>query len=97
MLRPININAVVNGFVVNVGCQVLAYTSKEKLLADLGSYLNDPQGTEKRLLAEEGFNRKHTMGDDTPRPVRDCAAATPRGLASDLVSGNAQCASGIGY
>lgn len=97
MLRPININAVLNGFVVQVGCQTLAYTSRDKLLADIGSYLNDPEGTEKRLLVEEGINRKHTMGEDRPQPVQDCAV-TPRGLVgAGMTAGGAQCGQAIGY
>lgn len=31
------------GFVVRVGCAVLAYESKEKLINDLRAYLDDPE------------------------------------------------------
>jgi len=62
MLRNITIKPVLNGFVAQVGCQQLAYTSVDKLVLDVGAYLRDPEATEKRILKEEGFNAKHTLG-----------------------------------
>ena len=62
MLRPITINPVLNGFVVQFGCQQLAYTDTTKMLGDLGDYLREPEETEKKLLAKECFNRRHTLG-----------------------------------
>jgi|GEM_PF-3554782 len=79
MLRPITINPVLNGFVVQFGCQQLAYTDTTKMLGDLGDYLREPEETEKKLLKEECFNRRHTLGVDTLQPA-PCPGEAPRGL-----------------
>lgn len=79
MLRPITINPVLNGFVVQFGCQQLAYTNTTKMLGDLGDYLREPEETEKKLLKEECFNRRHTLGVDTLQPA-PCPDEAPLGL-----------------
>jgi len=61
MLHIIHINPILNGFIVNVGCQKLAYTSIDKLLFDLNQYLRKPEETEKRIVKEEGINKQHTL------------------------------------
>lgn len=63
MLRRISIEPCLNGFIVNVGCQVLAYTSIDKLIFDLNQYLRKPEETEKRIVEEEGINKRHTLNE----------------------------------
>ena len=83
MLRTLNIEPVLNGFIVQCGCQRLAYTNIDELISDLGSYLREPEATEKRILKDKGINRKHTLGDQgIPTPMdeirrADCAQAEP--------------------
>lgn len=66
MIRTLIIETLLNGFTVQCGCQRLAYTSTEEMLKDIGDYLKDPEATEKRILIEKGFNRKHTLGENPP-------------------------------
>jgi hypothetical protein len=47
MLRKIEINAVLNGFIVQVGCTAVVFESVPKMLEELGKYLADPAATEK--------------------------------------------------
>jgi len=54
MIREIRIQAVLNGFVVRVGCQTIVCESKGKLLRELGRYLENPEGVEAEYL-------KHTI------------------------------------
>lgn len=88
MLRRITIAPVLNGFIVEVGCQTLAYTNPDKLLTDLGQYLSNPEETEKRLIETEGINRRHTLeqarslgnglvrgGLSETEPTPDCVSA----------------------
>ena len=72
-MRNITISPVLNGFVVTVGCQQLAYTSVDKLTLDLAAYLRDPGATQKRFLKEEAINRKYTLGlpDEMQENPRD--------------------------
>ena len=86
MLRSITINPVLNGFVVNFGCQQLAYTDTTKMLGDLGDYLREPEETEKKLLAKECFNRRHTLGMDT-LPPPPCPDTAPRTAADVCATG----------
>lgn len=62
MIREIQIRAALNGFVVNVGCQTLVFTSKSDLLSQLTEYLNNPKDTEKNFVAT-ACNREHTMSE----------------------------------
>lgn len=109
MLRNINISPVLNGFTVSVGCQVLAYTSVDKLITDLGNYLRDPEGTEKRIVETEGINARHTgvLSDQAPERAQN-EASQPVAQTSGLIGsanrrstalggGDKQTANGIGY
>lgn len=60
MFRNVSITAVANGWSVRVGCQTFVYETRGGLMRDLGDYLSDPEGTEKRMLAS-AQNIKHTM------------------------------------
>lgn len=66
-IRALEIYPVLNGFVVKAGCQLLAYTDREKMKSDFAAYVDDPQSMEKRMVELEGFNRKTTLGP-TPGP-----------------------------
>lgn len=48
MIRNIEIRAVLNGFIVQVGCQTVVFDNIAQLQAALYSYLTDPEGTEKK-------------------------------------------------
>lgn len=64
MFRPLSIKPVLNGFIVDCGCQSIAYTSVDELLIDLGKYLRDPEETEKEIIKNKGINSKHTLRQD---------------------------------
>ncbi len=49
MIREIKINAVLNGWIVNVGCQTLVYRDDEELAKDLLSYLRNHEETERQF------------------------------------------------
>lgn len=51
MTREITITPVLNGFVCKVGCQKVVFESVSGLLRELGEYLSDPDGVEKRFVA----------------------------------------------
>ena len=63
-MRDVCVSAVANGWIVTVGCQRFVYDEVAKLVADFQSYLTDPDGTEKRIMAT-AINAKHTMGAPT--------------------------------
>lgn len=64
MIRDIKIRAVLNGFVVEVGCQTVVFNDPDSLAVAVRKYLSDPEGTEKNYLALP--NAKHTNGGDLP-------------------------------
>lgn len=94
MLRRISIDPILNGFIVNVGCQVLAYTSIDKLVFDLNQYLRKPEETEKRIVEEEGINKRHTLNE--PRGMDNVAAELRRASQMTACDPCAQ-ATGPGY
>jgi hypothetical protein len=61
MFRPITINAVLNGWIVTVGCQTVVYQDRNQLTSDLDAYLKDPEATEARFL-KTAVNQAHTLG-----------------------------------
>ncbi len=64
-MRQIEIRTTANGgYLVHVGCTYFAYEDKEKLIADLGEYIRDPQ------KIEEEFNKHHKHESDVPAPRR---------------------------
>ena len=52
MIRKIEIQPVLNGFVVTAGCTVVVFESVEKLTTELRSYLTDPDAVEKQYQTE---------------------------------------------
>lgn len=84
-MKNISITPVLNGFIVGVGCQQLAYNNVDKLVLDLGAYLRDPNATEKRIIEQEGINKEHTLGTVGALP-RAATVGEERGLVASADS-----------
>lgn len=66
-MREITIRATANGgYLANVGCTNFAYEDEEKMIADLGEYIRDPQ------KVEEEYNKHFKAYDDV-----ECAPERP--------------------
>lgn len=65
-MRPIHIEAVLNGYVVTVGCQRVVFESRKGLMEALARYLENPYQEEQWWL-EMGLNAK-LVGQPTPLP-----------------------------
>lgn len=77
MFRPLTITAVLNGWIVQCGCQTVVYQERNQLVSDLDAYLKDPVATEERFL-KSSVNRALTADG---RPVgADCAPTPMREL-----------------
>jgi Fe-S-cluster formation regulator IscX/YfhJ len=81
MFRPVQIAAVLNGWIVSVGCQTVVYQDRSQLITDLDQYLRDPDSTEKRFL-ETAINHNIVTGAGLGQlnqvaapPTRDYEAA----------------------
>ena len=77
MFRPIAITAVLNGWIVTVGCQTVVYQERDHLTRDLDSYLRDPDATEARIL-KGAVNAAHTMGGGDVGTVPAASTRTAR-------------------
>jgi len=51
-MREITIRTVLNGFVVQVGCQTVVFENKDTMLTEIGRYISDPDGVEKDYIAK---------------------------------------------
>lgn len=73
MLRNIQIQPVLNGYIVQAGCQTVVFDSRDKLLLAIADYTAKPEETEKRFL-ENAINRNkyYEQGPTT------CCDATPQ-------------------
>jgi hypothetical protein len=74
MTRTIRINPVLNGFMVEVGCQLVVFESAKKMLDELGQYYAAPDAVEHRFL-------KNAVNDKNgprvaPAPISDRQIAT---------------------
>uniref|UniRef100_A0A6M3LJQ4 Uncharacterized protein n=1 Tax=viral metagenome TaxID=1070528 RepID=A0A6M3LJQ4_9ZZZZ len=58
-MRDVLIKPALNGFVVDVGCQRVVFTTVDELLVELGHYLRQPDETEQRYL-KTALNAKHS-------------------------------------
>jgi hypothetical protein len=67
VMREVNVRPVLNGFVVQVGCQTLVFNRIEDVAENLVAYQKDPEGTEKKF-AETAVN-KTLGGGPVPEPV----------------------------
>jgi hypothetical protein len=67
VMREVIVRPVLNGFVVQVGCQTLVYNRIEDVAENLIAYQKDPEGTEKKF-AESAVN-KTLGGGPVPEPV----------------------------
>jgi hypothetical protein len=67
MKRPIVISPVLNGFVVQVGCQQVVFNDRQALLTELKNFMEAPDDTEKRFI-HHALNR--TLGT-LPPPQQD--------------------------
>ena len=50
-MRTVTVTAVLNGWMVKVGCQTLVYSDQKSLLKDLGEYMANPQAKEKKFIS----------------------------------------------
>lgn len=73
MIRDIKIHAVLNGYVVEVGCQTVVFMSPEALAMAIQQYLNNPEQTEKQYAMLP--NAKHTLDRGVAVAPRDQAQA----------------------
>ena len=77
--RSIEINAVLNGYVIRVGCQTVVFEDRKRMLENLEAYLASPASFEKTFRA----NAMHTANYIEP-----CApSGPPRNMAESIVGG----------
>jgi hypothetical protein len=77
MTRSINIDPVLNGYIVRVGCQTVVFDNKPALLSALSEYLDKPEEVEKRFLSFPLNNpANHPCGsEEVPRRSSDTIRA----------------------
>ena len=68
VMRSIRVNPVLNGFVVEVGCQTLVFNRIEDVAENLVAYQKDPDGMEKKFAAA-AVNKTLDNGGEAPRYV----------------------------
>lgn len=61
-IRPVQIQQVMNGYLVQVGCQTLVFESQSTLLVELGKYMEQPETIERE------YRHKHGLNEDCPMP-----------------------------
>ncbi len=52
-IREVRIFQVLNGFVVFCGCQQVVFTDKDKMLSEIGRYIDTPEAVEKEYLGQK--------------------------------------------
>lgn len=71
MANEIEIRPVLNGWSVRAGCQEVVFTSAAELCNELKKFLDDPEATRKRYLAES-VNRRWTAAQE--QRTENCGA-----------------------
>ena len=80
-MRNLSITPVLNGFIVNTGCQVVVFEGKDKLLKELKRYIKNPTEVEKEYLKNRLF--KPNDLENTPT----CAVEGSRRTATEIAAG----------
>ena len=65
MIREITIVAVLNGWLVRVGCQTVVFTSADELVGALRRYLENPVAIEEQFL-KSAVNARWAVGATPP-------------------------------
>jgi len=73
-MRTVTVTAVLNGWMVKVGCQTLVYSDQKSLLKDLGEYMANPQAKEKKFISSAVNKRLMECPQVAAEPCRppDC-------------------------
>lgn len=71
MMKPVTIKPVLNGFVVEVGCQTVVFQSVDKLIDSLRKYQADPDTVEQMFMknAVNRENDRFVMGNIDFSPI----------------------------
>jgi hypothetical protein len=103
MIRDIHIRAVLNGFVVRVGCQEVVFDNIDKLLIELGKYLLDPEVVALDYI-HCSLNARHVSDLDGPeggrwsvrglRGLREAIQAETRSIGTQRTSAGEMASSG---
>ncbi len=83
-MRSITINPVLNGYICQVGCQTVVFTSRQVLLQELGRYLENPRLVEEEYL-KSSINRDLLKSSEPqceaqPMNMAACEVPAPPGL-----------------
>lgn len=65
-MHQVTINAVLNGWIVKVGCQTLVTTDEDELIKHLGEYLKDPK---KKMESFLKTAKNKYLWDSQPQPL----------------------------
>lgn len=69
VMREVHITPVLNGFIVNVGCQRLVYSDIEVLASDLVRYQRHPEEIEKSYIAKAVNKTIGPFTEPVPAPA----------------------------
>jgi len=79
IMRSITINPVLNGYVCQVGCQTVTFTTRSIMLMELDRYLDNPRKVEEEYL-KNSINRdliKNQVAECEARPMPMSDNPTP--------------------
>lgn len=71
--REIVIKKVLNGFIVNVGCQTVVFKDENELILELKDYFANPEKVEKKYYSEVERTLPNNGGLRRIEPVDECA------------------------
>ena len=93
MFREITINAVANGWIVQVGCQRFVYDDPQVLIKDIRDYLDNPVDKEEVMLKTCRNAKWTAQAPPTPTPagVYNGPDHAYLGLRPDLHTSQVEC------
>jgi hypothetical protein len=83
VLRPFEVQPVLNGYIVRIGCKTLIFASIEALVSTIDKYLREPDAVEENYL-KNSINSKYQPEEVRPgwtEPTQ-CANPMPSGLSA---------------
>ncbi len=77
-MYDVNIKAVLNGWIIKVGCQTVVFSSKKTMFKEIGLYLTDPNGVEENY--RKNAVNSELLKNQAPQDTQDGDVALLRAV-----------------
>lgn len=82
--KELHIRKVLNGWIVQAGCQTLVFSNAEHFINELSRWIKDPQATENEYMKAYGFPPPQPAPETMTMAQAITACETPTPIGADV-------------